>query len=303
MFRYRQKTRTFLFAVLGISVTLIFANFAAAQRQGPVNVAVTAAFVSKHGVYSYEQIMDYIGEKVGAEFNILNEIPYEMANRLLKSGDVSIAFICGYAYIKQMDTVNMKLLALPLHKGETKPISHSYIIVHKDSLYKKFSDLKGRDFEFSDILSNSGYLMPAYKVIKLGYTPEIFFGAYRFSGAQDKSIVDVALKKTDAAAVDSLVWEYDNEFYPKWTSQTKIIDISEPFTIVPVVISGKFDKELAKKIQDILVNMHLDLNGKEILKRARLEKFILPDDSLFTRMREMSKAVDESLQKAKPAYR
>jgi phosphonate transport system substrate-binding protein len=288
---------------VGIFIAVFFfgtliSRVTAAEQEQPLGVVVTAAFTSQRGIHSYREIMDYVAEKTGFKFDILSGVSYQMTNRLMKSGKISIAFVCGYAYVREKEYSGLELLVLPVPRDEQEPVYHSYIIVHKDSPYAKLADLKGKNFLFSDVLSNSGYLVPAYKLAQMGHTPQDFFRAYRFSGSHEKSIEEIADKRADAAAVDSLVWDYDHTYYPEFTSQTKIIDISEPVSVVPVVISDKLDKVAVKKIQDALLNMHLDPPGKEILQRALLKKFVVRDDSFYDNMRQMA-ALVEKLRKAK----
>jgi len=178
-------------------------------------------------------------------------------------------------------------------KYKDKPIYYSYIIVHKDSQFKSFSDLKGATFVYNDEISNSGYNMPRAHLINMGETSGFFSKVVR-SGSHEESIRMVAAGEADVSAVDSLVYDYDLEKKPENVRKLKILKTLDPAGIPPVVVSSKLDESLRKKIRDVLIGMKDDPVGKDVLDKALLNRFTDVDDSNYDSIREMKRLSQES---------
>jgi phosphonate transport system substrate-binding protein len=148
--------------------------------------------------------------------------------------------------------------------------------------------LRGTVFAFTDPLSNSGMLAPAYVLAKeLKETPDSFFRDHRFTYSHDNSILSVAEKLYDGAAVDSLIWEYLDRKESKWTAQTRVIYKAGPYAIPPVVVSPGIDGELKKKLASAFLTMHEDPRGRDILKKVWIDRFTVIEDSAYDSIREM----------------
>jgi phosphonate transport system substrate-binding protein len=166
-------------------------------------------------------------------------------------------------------------------------VYHSYIIVPKDSPVQHFEDLRGRTFAFTDPLSNTGTLVPTYMLAKMGEWPETFFKKTAFLGAHDRSIRAVAEGLVDGAAVDSLIWEYANRTGPEFTSRTRIVGISPPYGIPPVVASPYLAAGAKERIRQVFLDAHLDAQGEEILQGMMIERFVPIEDQAYDSIREM----------------
>jgi phosphonate transport system substrate-binding protein len=169
--------------------------------------------------------------------------------------------------------------------------------VNKDSPIKSFEELRGKKFAFTDPNSNSGKLVPTYVLGKMNETPDTFFKEYIFTGSHDNSIEAVSLKLVDSAAVDHLIWEYLNKNHPQLTANTKIIEKHGPYGMTPFVTSPETDPELKEKLRSILLNMDKDEEGKKILSKIEVQKFVIINDSSYESVREMVLWEKEQVQK------
>jgi len=210
---------------------------------------------------------------------------YSEINNLVQQGDVDMAFVCTGAYTEGKRNFSMELLAVPQMYGET--LYYSYIIVPADSSARSLEDLRGKEFAFTDPLSNSGKLAPTYMLAQMNETPDRFFSSYTYTYSHDRSIEAVSEKVVDGAAVDSLIWKYFDSKTPQVTAKTRIIVQSPPYGIPPVVIPPGLDPELKEKLKNVLLHMHEDEEGRRILAEVRIDRFVEADDSLFDSVREM----------------
>lgn len=299
---FEKMIRSFLilgcvsgYLLMGLSGSAV--NLRAQEEEKPLRFGVAAMISPKETAGVYQQILYYVSEKLGRKVEMVQRKTYAEMDELLRTRNVEIAFICAGPYVSDHDNFKAELLAAPQAYGEA--VYYSYIIVPIDSPLTDFEKLRGKKFAFTDPKSNTGYLVPAYMLAKMGETPDSFFAEYVYSGDHGISIEKVAGKEVDGAAVDHLIWEYLNAAGSTFTPKTKVLVKSPPYGMPPVVVHPDMDPQLKLRIQDILLNMHNDENGKKILKKIFIDKFIVPQDSNYDTIREMNKWVKKAIQPVK----
>jgi len=260
-----------------------------------LRIAVSAVISPDETLFYYQDMFDYLSLKLGVPVKLVQRKTYQEVNDLVRKNSVDAAFVCSLAYIEGKDQFGMELLAVPVVRGG--PRYYSYIIVPEDSNINSLKELKGKTFAYTDPLSNSGKLSPEYMIAQMGENPETFFRLTFFTYSHDKSIQAVAEKMVDGAAVDSLVWDFKNATDPRFTSRTKIISKSPPYGIPPIVVSKDIDPALKEKLRKILLQMHEDKKGKEILDRIMIDRFSEANDSIYDSVREMKKVVGDAKRK------
>jgi hypothetical protein len=198
---------------------------------------------------------------------------------MFKNKEVDAGFVCSGPYVEGAKKFGLELLVVPKVYGKTT--YNSYILVHKKSSINTLEDLRGKTFAFTDPLSNTGKEVPTYMLAKMGETPKSFFKEYIYTHGHDKSIWAVVENVVDAAAVDSLIWEYMNIKEPQYTSETKIIIKSKPYEIPPFVVRKGLDKKIKDDIKKVLLSMHKDKRGKKILDKMMIECFVEVEDKNY----------------------
>ncbi len=256
------------------------------QTDDTLEIGVAAMISPKNTLNTYQDLVNYIGVKMGKKTKMVQRATYDEMNQLVENKEVVAAFVCAGPYVDGHEKFGMELLAVPQMYGET--VYYSYIIVPADSTVTKFEQLKGKKFAFTDPKSNTGKLVPTYEVGKLNETPDTFFKEYIFTGSHDNSIESVSKKLVDGAAVDHLIYEFIKKTNPNFTSGTKVIAKLGPFAMPPVVTHPGTDAALKQQIKSILLNMDKDPEGKKILDQIAIEKFTTIDDSAYASVRKMS---------------
>lgn len=252
----------------------------------PLRIGMGAMITPKEGYVYYLKLKEYIEKKLGQPVQLVDRGNYDEMNLLLEEGGVDVAFVCAGPYVEGKQKFGMELLAMPLVKG--KPVYYSYIIVPVDSPARRFEDLRGKVFAFTDPKSNSGKLAPTYMLSLMNETPQHFFATVEFTYGHDKSIRAVAEHLVDGAAVDSLIWEYTALKNPGVTAKTRILLRSEPYGIPPLVVRPGFDPQQKKKLQEILLHAAEDEDGREILKGMMIDRFVPGDDKNYETIRLMN---------------
>ncbi len=246
-----------------------------ADSNEPISLAISAMTSPKETYIYYEKLVEYISQKLGRPIQFKQRKSYEEVNELLKKAVVDIAFICSGAYVSALPENYMEIIAVPVINN--KAYYQAYIIVHKDSPYQQFIDLKHKRFALTDPLSNTGYYYPLRRVKELGFTLDHFFSKTIFTYAHDYSIQAVARKLVDGASVDGLIFDYLAKNNPNLVENLRVIEKSEPFGMPPIVVPRGLNPKLKEQLQTVFLNLHLDPKGQQILSQLNIDRFIRGD--------------------------
>jgi len=250
-----------------------------------LKVAVSAIVSPKETYRFYSELLEYISQKINHQIVFKQRKTYEEVNDMLGSGEVDMAFICSGAYIDAKKTKGIEILAQPVCNGKT--VYQAYIITHKSSGINDFTGLKGKTFAFTDPLSNSGKLYATKRTKDLNTTPEEFFSSTLYTYAHDKSIHLVAKQLIDGATIDGLIYDYMFQTTPELLKNIRIIEKSEDFGIPPIVVPGRLNAKLKKQLKGIVLTIHEDSLGKQILDRLLIEKFVEGSDRDYDGIRKI----------------
>jgi len=257
----------------------------AVPRGDVIRMAVAPVISPVPSLTLYEQLADYMAEKLRRPVDLVLGKTYAEINDLVKSGDVTLALVCTNPFLQGQEEFGMELLAAPEVAGQ--PYYYSLLIVRAGLDVTSLADLRGMTFAFTDPLSNSGRLAPLYQLALLGEAPDSFFSRAIFTYAHDNSIRAVADGLVDAAAVDSQVYEYLSITEPDLANKVKVIERWGPFGISPVAVNPNLDPELKTRLREVFLQMEGDAQGRELLQRLLIDRFIVPDDSIYDSVREM----------------
>lgn len=276
-----------------VLVFLLLAGlFSPAQADKPVVRFGLTAVVAWEDVQRIREWADYLSTRTGYSVRFVQRPTYWEIMRLLQTGDLDFAWICGGPFVQKRDPEFVKLMVVPLYRGE--PFYHSYIIVHRDSPYQKLGDLEGAIFAYSDPESNSGYLYPQATLIDRGIRPDRYFRQTFFTFNHTESVEAVADRVADGAAVDSYVWDYLSRTRPEMVERTRVIETSPAFGFPPVVARLGVDDEVVERMAAALMSMDADPEGRKLLADFMLDGFGTFPSSLFDGIRRMAERVNKS---------
>lgn len=257
------------------------------NKAGTLQGAVAAMISPRETFTHYRQLLDYLARKSGKNLEFVQRKTYEEINELLEKGKIDLAFICSGPYALTKDRYGFVPLAVPEVQGSTS--YRAYLIVNRNSPFQKLHDLKGQTFAFTDPDSNTGRLVPTFWLAELNQRPETFFQQIIYTYSHDNSILAVAQGLVAAAAVDGLVWEYYQATTPVFTSKTRIIKKSEPYGIPPLVVSRHLPAAEREKLQQALLTMHQDPEGKKILAELLIDRFLPLQEEWYEPIRSMNR--------------
>lgn len=257
---------------------------------GLVRFGMTPAFL--HNQYSLlEDWRFYMTNQLGKKADFTQRDSYRETMDLLRLNQLDFAWVCDYPYLHLRHLI--RLLAVPLY--QQKPVYYSYLIVNaKDRQTESMEDLRGKIFAYADPYSNSGYLVPRYQIHLLGENPENYFNKSFFTWSHRKVVEAVATGLAQGGAVDSFVWDTLVKLEPTLTERTRVVWRSPGYGFPPMVAHIKnVDEADFTEMQQLLLAMPEDREGRKLLKRLNLDGFSIQPPSLYDSVAEMMQVFGE----------
>ncbi|MEW6441542.1 MAG: PhnD/SsuA/transferrin family substrate-binding protein [bacterium] len=232
-----------------------------------------ASMVSPEDTFEvYGELIQYLGEKTGRKPRMVQRMTYREINDLILSGFIHLGFICTGPYLKALHAGRMEPLVIPVVNG--KSYYRAYVIVPRRSSWASFNELRGKTFAFMDPDSLTGFLYPVSLLRKMGGAgPEEFFGDTFIVRSHTDLLHAVSYGLADGASVNSNVYDYYQKRRPREIEECRILTVSEPLGMPPVVTGPGMPDGLRRRIRDAFLGMDRDPLGKSILDKMGVDAF------------------------------
>lgn len=258
---------------------------AATATRRPIRFGLTPVFLDDRiGLLS--RWKGYLSDALG-DVEFVQRQTYAQILDGLREGQIEFGWICGYPYV--LRSRELKLVCVPRWQGA--PRYRSYLIVPARSATTRLEELAGRNFAFSDPLSNSGFLYVQYLLAERGTDAERYFGRSFFTWSHRHVVEAVAERLADGGAVDGYIWEALARIAPQLASATRVIHRSPEFGFPPIVAGPRAAPAAIDAFREALIAMPKDPRGREILAELQLDGFGEESPDLFASIARMAEAV------------
>jgi phosphonate transport system substrate-binding protein len=242
----------------------------------------------------YELVTERLGRRLGMPTELVVETDYESCKR----DENDVCFVCSLPYVmfEREGISPSEPVAAPVLRGERyggAPIYYSDVIAHRESPFRSFEDLRGRSWSYNEPLSQSGYGITRYHLLRMGET-DGFFGEVIEAGFHETSIRMVANAEVDASAIDSQVLAVALRDDPALRGRLRVIDALGPSTIQPVAVSKRVPTEMREEIRDELLSLGDDPSCRERLAASLVDRFVAVDPTSYDDVRMMVDACEEA---------
>lgn len=246
-----------------------------------------ASYLAPNMFRVYRYIAEYAGRRLGYPTQATVGTSFDAFER----GETDVGFICSppYVMLRRRLPPPVELLAAPVLHGSRyggKPVGFSDVIVHRDSRFQSFDDLRGGSWAYNDLDSHSGYNMTRYRLIQMGQTRG-FFNRVVEAGFHQSAIRQVAAGKVDASAIDSQVLEIEFRSFPALREHLRVVDVMGPSTIQPVIAASRLPASLKGELRQVFLEMGRDPAAREHLKQGLVDRFVAVMDSDYDEIRMM----------------
>jgi phosphonate transport system substrate-binding protein len=238
-----------------------------------------------------QPIVDILEKELGMEIQPFVAADYTGVVEALRVNKLDVAFLTPASYVLAKNEANVKVVL----KSERKGIASYYavIITRADSGIQKLEDLRGKTFAFGDALSTTGNIFPRKMFKERGIDPVRDFKQILYSGGHDATVLAVLNGKVDAGATyanspdsDDTAWmRYLKD--PEDVKKIRAIAFSDPIPADNLVISGNLDEAIAKRVEEIFLQLSRDPKGKQMMRDLyQIDGFVPATDRDYDSVRQ-----------------
>ncbi len=253
-----------------------------------------------------QPIVEILRQKLGMEIQPFVATDYTGVVEALRVHKLDVAFLAPASYVLAKNEADIRVILKSERKGI--PFYYAAIITRADSGIEKLEDLRGKTFAFGDSLSTTGNVFPRKMFKEHGIDPVRDFKQVLYSGGHDATVLAVLNGKVDAGATyanspdnqDTAWMRYLKK--PEDVKRIRAIAFSEPIPADNLVVSGALDPAIAKKVEDIFIELSRDPRGKQMLRELyQIDGFVRASDQDYDSVRQAfidaGISIKESLQK------
>lgn len=252
--RFSAARRTALGAALVLTVCAGLPQHASAQPR-TLTIGLIPAEDSQAMIESSRQVLDALQQQLGMPVKPFVATDYNGVIEALRAKKLDVAYLGPFSYVLASSVAEVEAFSVAVTKKTGQSAYRSVILARKDSGLRSVAELKGRNFAFVDPSSASGHLFPKAGLQQTGLDPDAYFGRVVFSGSHDASILAVANRKVDAAAVADRIF---NSAVAKGTVKQDdfvVLWSSRPIPESPMVWRKDLDPALKEKLAKALANL------------------------------------------------
>lgn len=254
----------------------------------PFRLGLTPVFLDNDAAV-IDQLRTALAESMERPIELVQRRTYQEVTGLLLEGGIDAAWLCGYPYLQHKDALD--LIGVPVWRG--RPMYQSYLITAPDDPAENLLDLRGGTHAFSDPDSNSGWLVTASDLARMGFRPDDFFARTVFTYGHRNVVRAVASGLTRSGSVDGYVWEVLAVVEPALAERTKVIAHSEWLGFPPFVVrSDRISDPETEAFRAALGAMSQTDGGRKALALLHLDAIAQGDRALFDGIAARMRALD-----------
>lgn len=222
----------------------------------------------------YHALATYVGEQLGLP------VRFSAGESLedFSLGKAHMGFLSGtiLAQMERLPACPIELVAAPVLQDARfrgTPLSFSEVIVHNESPYTTFHDLRGSVWAYAETPFYSAYGLLRQRLMQRALPVDYFRWAVA-TGSQRQSLQAILNGHADATAVDSHLLALMQQKEPELLTTLRTIDTFGPPQVFPVVLARTLPRSLQHTIQETLLTMHQTSTGAQLLHSGQLARFL-----------------------------
>jgi phosphonate transport system substrate-binding protein len=252
---------------------------------------ILASYLAENTRPTYERIATWLTARLGEPTSLLGGVAWDERLAMLDNGRVQVALICGWSYIQRHDRPErpVSLLCAPVMappRYEDRPIYFTDVVVRHGSSLRAFADLRGQSYAYNDRGSHSGYNVPRDALLRLGETRG-YFGRVVASGSHQASLRMVEAGEVDASGIDSTMLDIERHRRPELSTTLRTVAVLGPSPIPPVIVTRALPENQREQLRAALLAMHEDPEGRTILGKGLIARFVHVQDADYNPIRAM----------------
>lgn len=145
----------------------------------------------------FAEFATWLGKELGTPVTPRAALSYEELGRLVRDGEVDLAWLPPIVYIDLL--ADRAIDPLCVHWRATEASYQAVLLVREDGKIQSVEGLRGSRVAWVDPFSAAGYVLPRIKLAALGIDPRTSFSEQRFCGSHDAAVRALLAGKSDVA--------------------------------------------------------------------------------------------------------
>jgi len=244
----------------------------------------------------YKFITDYLSKKL--DMAVLVEV-------MNNYGDICDAFLEGradagffgsFSYVLARVKAGIEPLARPVWLNEESTY-RGYIITRKDSGINTVEDMRHKRLILVDKATTAGYVFPMYFFKYSGIENlDDYFAKLIFAGSHDAASWAVYTGEAEVGGVKNHIYKAMVEEYPDFNEQMQVLVESPEVPSNGLAVSNSLNPAIKSRLKNILLRLHENEEGQQVLKDFGALKFIKTTDEDYRVLYTMVNALNIDLQ-------
>jgi phosphonate transport system substrate-binding protein len=222
----------------------------------------------------YKPVAEYLRKKTGYKIELVVLPRYGNIIDNFVSKNMDGAFFGSFTYTLAHAKLGVEVLARP-ENLEGISSYHGLIFVRKDSGIRTAKDMKGKRFAFVDKATTAGYLLPLDYFLENNISDyKTYFRETYFTGTHEDAVYDVLDGKSDIGAAKNTIYRKLEDSDSRIKEKLLILKRSPDVPENALALRKDIDESVRKKLKEVLLDMHNDPEGKDVLKQFGAKRFI-----------------------------
>jgi len=222
----------------------------------------------------YEPVTGYLSKKIGIKIELKVLTRYGNIIENFVSLGLDGAFFGSFAFVLANAKIGVEAIARPENLDGISTY-HGLLFVRKDSGIKGSKGMEGKRFAFVDKATTAGYILPLAYFKEQGIKDyKAFLKETYFTGTHEDAIYDVLNNRADIGAAKNTVFLRLSSEDSRIKNKLAILQRSPDVPENCLAVRKDLDDSIKHKLKQVLLNMHTDPDGIDVLENFGAGKFI-----------------------------
>lgn len=240
-------------------------------------------------IKKHKPLANYISKELGVNvrFTILSRYP-DIIDRFV-SRKMDGAFFGIFTGVLAREKLGVVPVAR-LVRLDGSSTANAYVFVRKDSGIRSAADMRGTRAVFVDKATATGYLYLLAYLRENGIKNyRTHFENYTFIGSHDSAIYSVLSGRADVGVAKGRLLEKLSKKDPLIKDELLILSKSPDLPDVTLCVRADISPEFKSKLQNALLLMHNNAEGKKVLKQLDALYFVPAEEHDFDVVLELAR--------------
>ena len=224
--------------------------------EGTVRMGLIPGEDTQTIISAYKPISEELSRRIGCPIELSITNSYSAAIEAMRAKRLDIATFGPLSYVLAHQVANAEPMVVQGRADGTPVTYEATVVAVKGSGITTLRGVAGHSFAYSDPVSTSGHLMPAYALRKAGIDPDTGVKPF-FAGSHTASFEALRNHKVDAGELNTIVMRIGglngsynpNDFVTLWRSG--------PLPASPMTIRGDLPANFKQRVRDSLLAIDL----------------------------------------------